>query len=104
MIYQKYGKGLAEEEKSADSDGSGSESEKSFNELTYNEELEHLLFFRTCVVKRDKEILKIRMKQTVALRDKMLKKEETKFPEMFPFYFIEPDLVSAKLFKNTLCG
>lgn len=44
------------------------------------------------------------MKQTVALRDKMLKKEETKFPEMFPFYFIEPDLVSAKLFKNTLCG
>lgn len=99
FVYHKYGKGVREEENSQNNEPE-SEADKSSTDLTYNEELEHLLFFRTCVVNRDKEVLKIRMKQTVAMREKTLKKNETKFPEMFPFYFVEPDLVSAFFLKN----
>lgn len=102
FVYHKYGKGVRGEENSQNNEPE-SEANRSSTDLTYNEELEHLLFFRTCEVNRDKEVLKIRMKQTVALREKTLKKNETKFPEMFPFYFVEPDLVSAQLLLNIIC-
>lgn len=62
--------------------------------MTVDEELTYLLFFKTCLIERDKEILKIKMKQSIALREKVLRKAETKFAESFPFYFISPDLVN----------
>lgn len=108
MVYKKYGKGAQEIENSENGDGcvmdvGTDEKDIGTDDLTYNEELEHLLFFRTCVVSRDKEILKIRMKQTISLREKTLKTKLTKFPEIFPFYFVSPDLVSLltvfKIFK-----
>lgn len=62
-------------------------------QLTLDEEFEYLSFFRTCFVDRDKEILKIKMKQSIGLREKTIRKRETKFAESFPFYFLSPDLV-----------
>lgn len=66
---------------------------KQFNKLSLEEELEYLAFFKTCLIQRDKKILKIKMQQSIALRDKVIRKRETKFAESFPFYFLSPDLV-----------
>lgn len=65
------------------------------NHLTLNEELENLLFFKTCIVSRNRDVLELKMKNTIALREKAIKKHETKFVEIFPFYFVEPELVSS---------
>lgn len=62
-------------------------------QLSLDEEDEFLSFFRTCFVDRNKEILKIKMKQSIGLREKVIKKKETKFAVSFPFYFVSPDLV-----------
>lgn len=88
--YNKYGK---QKDKESGAYENGSSEDEETPAMTYNEELEHLLFFRTCVVSRDKAILKIKLKQTVALRENTLKKPDTKFPQAFPFYFVSPDLV-----------
>lgn len=64
------------------------------NEMSVEDELTCLLFFKTCIIDRDKEILKIKMKQTIKLREKTIRKRDTKFVEVFPFYFVAPDLVS----------
>lgn len=64
--------------------------------LSEAEELEYMLFFRTCVVDRDMEILKIKLSQTIALREKSVKKAT--FHKAFPFYFVRPELVSVKFF------
>lgn len=57
------------------------------------DEMEFLLFFKTCLVDRDIDILKIRLSQSVELRESLIKKNETKFHKVFPFYFIKPTLV-----------
>lgn len=100
FVYQKYGKGTRVRGNS-DHDIADEESDPS-TELTYNQELEHLLYFRTCVVSRDKDVLQIRLKQTISFREKLLKKNETKFPELFPFYFVSPDLVSSPLISTEI--
>lgn len=58
------------------------------------DELEFLLYFKTCLVDRDIEILKIRLSQSIEMREKLIKKKDTVFHKMFPFYFIQPTLVS----------
>lgn len=58
-------------------------------------ELEYLLFFKTCIVDRDLEVLKIRLRQTIEMREILIKKKGTQFHKTFPFYFIEPSLVST---------
>lgn len=65
-------------------------------EMTLDEELSYLLYFKTCMV--DREILKIKMEKTIALREKTIKKRETKFIESFPIYFVAPELVSMDFF------
>lgn len=62
------------------------------DELTEEGELEYKLFFRTCIVARDKDILKIRLKKSIKLRETMMKEKE-EFFQIFPFYFIDSDLV-----------
>lgn len=61
--------------------------------VTLEDEYSFLLFFKTCLLDRDKEILKIKMQQSIALRETTIRKRETKFIEVFPFYFVSPDLV-----------
>lgn len=64
------------------------------------DELEYLLYFRTCLVDRDIEILKIKLTQSIQMREKLIKKKDTQFHKMFPFYFIQPTLVCLKKFYN----
>lgn len=63
-------------------------------------ELECLLFFRTCVVDRDIDILKIKLVQTLEFRQRLIRKKETIFHKAFPFYFIRPELVMI-LFRSS---
>lgn len=69
--------------------------------LTNCEELEYQLFFRTCLLPRDKEILKIKMKQSILMREQMIKNTKMEFHLVFPFYFLDSDLVRFYyLFEN----
>lgn len=61
--------------------------------LSYTEELDYMLFFRTCVVQREKDVLKLKLRKSIAMREKIIRTRNTDFPEKFPFYFISPDLV-----------
>lgn len=63
-------------------------------EMTIDEELQTLLFFKTCSVEREMDILKIKLSRSGSLRDKVIRRRETKFSESFPFYFVAPELVS----------
>lgn len=62
--------------------------------MSVTDELSTMLFFETCLVTRDKEILKIKLQQTIGLRERAIRKmDNLSFFDSFPFYFIEPDLV-----------
>lgn len=63
-------------------------------DMTIDEELQMLLYFKTCSIEKDIDILKIKLNQSVSLREKVIRKRETKFAESFPFYFVAPDLVN----------
>lgn len=67
--------------------------EEIFEDLTEEQQTELILFFKTCVVHTDKERLKLKMNETVKFRRSLITKSETRFPELFPFYFVESDLV-----------
>lgn len=73
--------------------------EENVENMTLEEELDNLLFFKTCVVSRNRDVLELKMRNTVKLREKTIKKHETKFFEMFPFYFVEPKLVCGLFFN-----
>lgn len=62
-------------------------------------ELEFLLYFKTCIVERDLEILKIKLSQSIEMRESLIKKSIVKFHLTFPFYFVQPTLVSEILEK-----
>lgn len=64
-----------------------------FEPYTESEEQEALLFFRTCIVDRDVDELKIKMQRTIKIREALIKKKGTLFHQTFPFYFIMPTLV-----------
>ncbi|XP_055309647.1 uncharacterized protein LOC129573285 [Sitodiplosis mosellana] len=83
----------ADKEKDASKDNEVGIVEKAFQKLSLEEELACLAYYKTCIVERDKEILKIKMKQSIYLREKVIRKRETKFVESFPFYFVSPDLI-----------
>lgn len=58
------------------------------------DELQFQLYFKTCVIDRDLEILKIKLKQSIEMRERLVKKKGIEFHKTFPFYFLEPSLVS----------
>lgn len=59
------------------------------------DELSFLLFFKSCIVERDFEELKKRLEQSIDMREKLINAKNTEFHKLFPFYFIEPLLVST---------
>lgn len=63
-------------------------------DLTEDQQTELILFFKTCVVHNDMQELKAKMKETVNFRRSLILKKETRFPELFPFYFVDSELVS----------
>lgn len=98
MFYRKYVKKYKRvadnsEQMSSGLDGEIATAADEIRQMSLDEESEYLSFFRTCCIDRDKEILKIKLKQSIALREKTIQKRETKFAESFPFYFLSPDLV-----------
>lgn len=66
------------------------------NEKEYSEsETEEILtFFKTCVVSKEKSALIEKLSQTINLRCEMLKANNRDIREIFPFFFVAPDLVS----------
>lgn len=52
-----------------------------------------LLYFRTCILNKDLDVLKEKMAQTIALREQIIKKRNIDFHKSFPFYFCCPELV-----------
>lgn len=59
------------------------------------DELQFLLFFKTCLVQRDLDILKIKLKQSIDMCERLMEKKGTEFHKTFPFYFVEPSLVRS---------
>lgn len=68
----------------------------SLNEKAFSEEekKEIIMYFKACVVRIEKTSLISKLKETVNLRIEIMKNAETNITEIFPFYFVEPDLVS----------
>lgn len=105
MLYRKYGKSKKKKEKPNEykngvgetnetSDNDGFESLKvAVAQMSLEKELSCLLYFKTCLVEKEIDILKIKMRQTIDLREKVLRKNDVKFFEAFSFYFVAPDLV-----------
>lgn len=61
------------------------------------DELQYLLYFKTCIVDRDLDILKIKLKQSIEMRERLMEKKGTEFHKTFPFFFINPSLVSITI-------
>lgn len=61
------------------------------------DELEFLLYFKTCLVDRDLDILKIKLKQSIQMRECLMEKKGTEFHKTFPFFFVQPSLVRFNL-------
>lgn len=61
--------------------------------LTAEQELEYQLFFRTCNLPHDKDILRIKLKKSIKMRETMIKQNNKEFYQMFPFYFLQPESV-----------
>lgn len=57
--------------------------------LTEDEIKKIMLSFRTCVVHRDKAILKENLQKTIDFREQQIRKKGVNFFELFPFYFID---------------
>lgn len=68
------------------------------NECQYSEEekLELLLFFKTCLIPKDKSKLLQTLKETIQFRKELYACDSTIFADSFKFYFISPDIVSFK--------
>lgn len=93
MLYQKYRKkDLVDKLANMNLTDSNDNSPPSM--ILTEEEKKDALFFRTCIVNRDKMDLKIKLEQTIMLREEMIKKKKgIKFYLDFPFYFVDPELV-----------
>lgn len=92
----KYKKPARKRKKQAMTENDNDSMEK--NNVDEIDELSCLLFFKTCILDRDIDILKIRLKQSIEMRESLIKKQKTEFHKTFPFYFIEPSLVSDLFF------
>lgn len=91
LSYRKYGKGKA---KVTNEQTGADELAQGVSELTLVEEKEIELFFKNFVIKSDNlEQLKDKMKGTILYREKVLKKHETKFGQLYPMYFLDSSLV-----------
>lgn len=61
------------------------------------DELQFLLYFKTCLVDRDLDILKIKLKQSIQMREQLMDKKGTEFNKTFPFFFVQPSLVRLSI-------
>lgn len=66
-------------------------------ELSAEEQKDAMLFFRTCMLERDRKELIVKLKQTIKSRETLIKQKGIKFHQVFPFYFLDPSLVCCFL-------
>lgn len=50
-------------------------------------------FFKYCVVKNDKEKLKQKLRESVSLRRKLIKKDDIELKDFWLFYLMDTELV-----------
>lgn len=62
-------------------------------EYSESETEEILTFFKTCLVLEEKSALIEKLSQTMNLRCNILNANSRDVREIFPFYFVDPDLV-----------
>lgn len=70
-------------------------------ELSPEEQKSAMLFFRTCMLDRDRNELIAKLKQTIKARETLIKQKGIKFHQVFPFYFLDPSLV-CKFWEHIL--
>lgn len=70
---------------------------KSANMVFNEHEKGTLLFFSTCRLPRDEEILKSKLEESLEFRLKLIKSNSSEFLELFPFFYYKPELVSKKV-------
>lgn len=96
LSYQRYKKHGQGQQDLAQSMANMELSDDSMSEPITEEELKSImLFFRTCIVAKERNDLKVKLRKTVKQREEMIKKKGIQFFEVFPFYFIDPSFVSS---------
>lgn len=63
------------------------------DEMTEEEGEEYRKFFKTCVVARQKDMIKQKLRESVQDRKEMMREFADDFGNIFNFYFASPDLV-----------
>jgi hypothetical protein len=61
--------------------------------LTAEEENDLVVYFRSCVAVKDMSNLKIKLRESVVFRDYLVAQMDINFPELFAFFFSNPELV-----------
>lgn len=55
-------------------------------------------FLKQCVVANDKQALKAKLRETITLRQKLLKQNNSEYADFMAFYFTDPELVCLSFF------
>lgn len=100
--YVKYRKGRHAKKTKPDqpeiNNGDDNASDNDAQSVDAIDEVAFSLFFKTCIVERDLDELKKRLEQSIDMRQNLINNIDTEFHKVFPFYFVEPSLVSSIFF------
>lgn len=76
--------------------------EKSSESFSEEEKKEILIFFKSCHVESNKIALMEKLQNTVQLRCEIFEEKNKDLREIFPFYFVSPEIVSSIIIKMIL--
>lgn len=62
-------------------------------ELTEEQKEDYRQFFKNCVVAKEKELIKQKLRESVDYRKSMMADYSDDFNSIFDFYFVSPDLI-----------
>lgn len=66
--------------------------------LTEDEESDLVLFFRTCVISNNMDVMKEKLMQSIGFRSRLLMDKTTNIHEAFGFFYISSDLVKKMIY------
>lgn len=72
-------------------------------EFSEDEKQKLLIFFKTCLVHKNRAQLIEKLKETVEFRCLLLTSDKDSLSEIFPFYFTCPSLVNRNHFPRIFC-
>lgn len=70
--------------------------------LSDEEKEDLMLFFKNCIIPRDKPKLLETLKETISFRKEIFALEATRLANCFAFYFTSPDIVSNYSLAHTM--